>query len=188
MPTRESGHLNSAFKALGDSSRTLWFHQPLPLVPLHPTPTLVSSKTSPLIPGPPPAFGLAVAGIGTSLVAQRIKHLPAMQRPGFDPWVGKIPWRRKWQPTPVRLPGESHGQRSLAGYSPRGHRESNTTERLHCTVLYCTVAGIPARSHSSRLPFSGHSACWDCVFILGSPALVAIPAPHCRPDTWLNVE
>ena len=36
----------------------------------------------------------------------------------FNPWVGKIPWRRKWQPTPVFLPGKSHGQRSLAGYSP----------------------------------------------------------------------
>ena len=36
-------------------------------------------------------------------------------RPGFDPWVGKIPWRRKWQPTPVLLPGESHGRRSLGG-------------------------------------------------------------------------
>ena len=52
-------------------------------------------------------------------------------RPGFDPWVGKIPWRRKWQPTPVFLPRESHGQRSLTGYSPRGHKESDTTERLH---------------------------------------------------------
>ena len=39
-------------------------------------------------------------------------------RPGFDPWVGKIPWRRKWQSTPVCLPGEFHGQRSLVGYSP----------------------------------------------------------------------
>ena len=37
---------------------------------------------------------------------------------GFDPWVGKIPWRRAWQPTPVFYPGESHGQKSLAGYSP----------------------------------------------------------------------
>ena len=41
-------------------------------------------------------------------------------RHGFGPWVGKIPWRRKWQFTPVFLPGESHGQRSLAGYSPWG--------------------------------------------------------------------
>ena len=40
-------------------------------------------------------------------------------RPGFDPLVGKVPWRRKWQPTPVFLPGESHGQRSLVDYSPR---------------------------------------------------------------------
>ena len=46
----------------------------------------------------------------------------------FDPWVGKIPWRRKWQPTPVVLSGESHGRRSLAGYSPWGHKESDTTE------------------------------------------------------------
>ena len=40
------------------------------------------------------------------------------RRRAFDPWVGKIPWRRARQPTPVFLPGESHGQRSLAGYSP----------------------------------------------------------------------
>ena len=56
-------------------------------------------------------------------------------RPGFDLWVGKIPWRRKWQPTPVFLPGESHGQRSLAGYSPRGRKESDTTEQLHTHTL-----------------------------------------------------
>ena len=48
-------------------------------------------------------------------------------RPGFDPWVGKIPWRRKWQPTPVFLLGESHGQRSLVGYSSWGHKELDTT-------------------------------------------------------------
>ena len=56
------------------------------------------------------------------LVAQLVKNLPAMQRPGFVSWIGKIPWRRKWQPTPVFLPEESHGQRSLAGYSPWGHK------------------------------------------------------------------
>ena len=50
---------------------------------------------------------------------------------GFNPWVGKIPWRRKWQPTPVLLPGKFHGQRSLVNYSPRGHKESGTTERCH---------------------------------------------------------
>ena len=55
-----------------------------------------------------------------------VKNLPEMQemhmRHGFEPWVEKIAWRRKWQPTPVFLPGKSHGQRSLAGYSPWGHR------------------------------------------------------------------
>ena len=49
----------------------------------------------------------------------------------MDPWVGKIPWRRKRQPTPVFLPGESQGQRSLAHYSPWGLRELDTTERLN---------------------------------------------------------
>ena len=52
-------------------------------------------------------------------------------RPGFDPWVWKIPWRRKWQSTPVFLPGDSHGWRSLVGYSPQGRKELDTTERLH---------------------------------------------------------
>ena len=61
-----------------------------------------------------------------------VKNLTAMQeiwvRSGFDPWVGKIPWKRKWQPTPVLFPGKFHGRRSLACYSPWGHRESDTTE------------------------------------------------------------
>ena len=50
------------------------------------------------------------------------------KRHGFDPWVGRIPWRRAWHSTPVFLPGESHGQRSLVGYSSRDHKESDTTE------------------------------------------------------------
>ena len=53
------------------------------------------------------------------------------RRPGFNSWVRKISWRRKWHPTPVALPGKSHGRRSLVGYSPWGHKESDTTERLH---------------------------------------------------------
>ena len=52
-------------------------------------------------------------------------------RPGFDPWVRKIPWRRKWQPTPVSVPGESHGKRSLVDYSPRAHKELDMTEEIH---------------------------------------------------------
>ena len=54
-----------------------------------------------------------------------------MLDPGFNPWVGKISWRRKWQSTPVFLPGKSHGRWNLVGYSPWGCKESDTTERLH---------------------------------------------------------
>ena len=63
-----------------------------------------------------------------------VKNLPANggnpRDPCFHLWVGKIPWSRKWQLVPVFLPGEFHEQRNLAGYSPWGHRESDTTEWL----------------------------------------------------------
>ena len=52
------------------------------------------------------------------------------RRPGFDPWTGKIPWSRKWQPTPVFLPRESNGQRSLAWQASMGSQVSDTTKRL----------------------------------------------------------
>ena len=55
----------------------------------------------------------------------------------FNPWVGKIPWRRAWQPIPVFLPGESHAQRSPAGYSPWGHKEPDATEQAG--TPFCTV-------------------------------------------------
>ena len=49
----------------------------------------------------------------------------------FNPWVRKIPWRRKWPSTPVFFLGKPHGQRSLEGYSPWGHRESDRTEHTY---------------------------------------------------------
>ena len=52
----------------------------------------------------------------------------------FDPWEGKIPWRRKWQPTPVFLSGKCYGQKSLMGCSPRGCKDSDTTEQLSNSV------------------------------------------------------
>ena len=68
------------------------------------------------------------------------------RKPGLDPWVRKIPWRREWLPTPLFLPGEFHGQRSLAGHSPWGHKALGTTEwltlslsnrkRRNCSVVY----------------------------------------------------
>ena len=58
------------------------------------------------------------------------------KRYGFDPWVLKIPWRRKWQPTPVFLSGKLHGQRSMVGYSPQGYKELDVTEHTaHFTLL-----------------------------------------------------
>ena len=65
-------------------------------------------------------------------------------RPGFDPWVGKIPWRRECQPTLVFLPGESYGQKSLAGYNPWGRKEWDTTERLHFHFFHLAYEKIGA--------------------------------------------
>ena len=60
------------------------------------------------------------------------------RRLGFDPCVRKIPQWREWLPTPVFLPRESHGQRSLVGYSPWGHKELDTTEQIiHMLVPFC---------------------------------------------------
>ena len=67
-------------------------------------------------------------------VGQRRRHKGGR----FDPWFGKIPWRRKWQLIPVFLPGKSHGQRRLAGYSPRHCKESDMSEGL----------GVRARAHT----------------------------------------
>ena len=61
-------------------------------------------------------------------VGSAVKTLPVSRRPRFDPWVGKIPQRREWLPTPVFLPGEFHGQRSLVGYSLWCLKESDTIE------------------------------------------------------------
>ena len=70
-------------------------------------------------------------------MAQMVKTIhPQCGRPGFNPWVGNTPWRREWQPTPVFLPGKSHGQRSLVGCSPRGHKELDTTEQLTISLSY----------------------------------------------------
>ena len=71
---------------------------------------------------------LRLSEVRASLVAQLVKNLPVMQ----ETWVQSLgweePWRREWQPTPVFLPGESHGQRSLVGYSPWGRKELDMTE------------------------------------------------------------
>ena len=73
------------------------------------------------------------------------------RRHRFNPWIRKIPWRRAWQPTPVLLPGESHGHRSLAGYSPWGHRESDTTD-------FIRTCAPPALPLSSQRPVEARRA------------------------------
>ena len=73
-----------------------------------------------------------------TLVSQTVNNLPADSGgriPGFYPWVWKIPWRREWLPTPVFSPAEFHGQRSLVGYSPWGHKELDMTKQLTHTQV-----------------------------------------------------
>ena len=76
-------------------------------------------------------FYIDIENLWASQVVLVVKNLPTNEkdlRHRFDTWVGKILWRRKWPCTPVFLPGESHGQRSLPGYSPKGCKELYTTE------------------------------------------------------------
>ena len=92
--------------------------------------------------------------LGASLVARLVKILPAAQETQVYPWVGKISWRWAWQPAPIHSPGESHGQRSLAGYSPQGHTEStclsDCSSRDAVHILQCT-----ARPHKQSCPSQG---------------------------------
>ena len=76
-------------------------------------------------------------------------------RPGFNPWVGKLPWRRKWHPTAVLLPGKSHGWRSLVGYSPWGLKELDTTERLHFTSLKSYLRTRERETEWCEVPAAG---------------------------------
>ena len=70
------------------------------------------------------------------------------ERCGFDPQIGKMPWRRAWQSTPVFLPAESHGQRNLVGYSPQGHKDSGTTEATQHT---CTQPSNGKRGKEGKM-------------------------------------
>ena len=82
-----------------------------------------------------------------SLLAQMVKSPLAMQEIWFDPWVGKILWRRAWQLIPVLLLGEFHGQRSLEGYSTWGLKESDTTTLL---LLPLGPPGKTCRVHHAK--------------------------------------
>ena len=88
------------------------------------------------------------------------------KRCGFHPWVGKIPWRRAWQPTPVFLPGESHGWRGLAGYSPWGRRVGHHWSNLARMHMHGTDVKMqpPARRNIKPLG-SGFKTSQKCAFV-----------------------
>ena len=97
----------------------------------------LESPDIPFCPSRPSYWGFPGGASGKESTCQCRRHKSL----GFDPWIERIPWRREWQPTPVFSPGESHGQRSLEGYSPQGHKESDTTERLHFHFLSLRESG-----------------------------------------------
>ena len=103
-------------------------------------------------------INFSLRAIWASLVAQTVKRLPAMRETQVRSLGRKIVWRRKWQPTPVFLPGKSHGW-SLVGYSPWGRKESDMTERLHSLTLrgyrYLPWASLVAQTVKRR------PAMWD---------------------------
>ena len=105
-------------------------------------------------------------GMGPNAMGSVVKNLPASAEDARDmgsiPWVGKSHWRRAWQPTPVFLPGESHGQRSLVGYSLWGRTESDTTEVTEQQQQPdgSVVKNLPASAgDTGSIPVSGRLCC-----------------------------
>ena len=88
-----------------------------------------------------------------AVVSKNLSANAGDKRCGFDPWVKKNPWRRKRQPSLVFLPGESHGQRSLAYYSPWGHKESDTTEWLNNNTAFSDRCLVLWRGLKSRINY-----------------------------------
>ena len=95
-------------------------------------------------------FGFPRGDIGKESISQCRRH----KRCRSDPWVWKIPWRRKWQSTPVFLPGESHGQRSLASYSPWGCKGLDMTEHVSLPLFKHTSWDLTFSSKRLILVFS----------------------------------
>ena len=92
-------------------------------------------------------------------MAQTVKRLPTMQ----ETRVQSLGWndllRRKWQPIPVFLPGKSHGQRSLVGYSPWGHKELDVTERLHFhfQLRFSSLESEAEKENLFKMSYCGHN-------------------------------
>ena len=115
---------------------------------------------------------------------------------GFNPWVGKISWRRQWQPNPVLLPEHFHGRRSLVDCCPWGCKEANTTEQLHFYFLSqtkCFTSLKPTRFFNSinfyqihvksqNLQHTALMIPWRCF----SPLSLIIPVIKCQPSKLFN--
>ena len=114
-------------------------------------------------------------------------HLP-MQEIQVQSLVGKIPWRRKWQLTPEFLPGKSHGQRSLVGYSPWGHKELNTAKHTHTQsfqlIYYYLLNAINSLWHwysilnsTINLPRLAlcQVPCYQCLYYLPGRSEISAP-------------
>ena len=107
--------------------------------------------------------------------------------PGFNPWVGRIPWRRKWQSTPIFLPEKFHGQRSLAGYSPKGWRESDMTK--HVPGTHCPPSG-KVNSLSIQYPLLGYCNFCHPLHPSQAPAShteLGLPSRHVLLKQWINL-
>ena len=110
-------------------------------------------------------------------LAQTVKNLPAMQETGFNPQVRKIPWRRAWQPIEVFLPGISHRQKSLWGYSPRGCRVGHdwATNTFSSTKIDTKIHLKWSCTHSARNLCS--------LLLLNRGALISLCGPYVVQDT-----
>ena len=125
------------------------------------------------------------ASPGALVVKNPSASVGVCKRCRFDPWVGKIHWRRKWHPTPVFLPGKFHGQRSPAGYSPWGLKESDTTvgeKAKHYKEFWdLTICGFIVVCSISRI-------CWRILPKVGTVGYSGYAEPFLRYlwNLWLS--
>ena len=121
-------------------------------------------------------------------VAQMVNNLPAMQETGFDPWAGKIPWRREWLPISVFCLENPHGQRSLVGYSPWGCKESGMTDWLStrpCT-WNCRRSSGQGRAPKSTGPQVRYTVFRLMWFTLNTPKTVLLTTNLTQEHDWLK--
>ena len=159
---------------------------------LNPQPLHWQVDSYPLYHQGSPMFVLTSSSFGSG--EESAHQCKRCKRLGSHPWVGKIPWERKWQPTPAFLPGQPHGQRSLTGYSPWGHEELDMTEHKSIWNTCFSDHSLPAlpnpgwvlqRSEPtwSKAGFPISTLSTFCFYIFGCALRLARPQ---FPDQGLN--